>query len=196
MVEYWRLTRTPTARRLYDAFKRAGLTATRMYEYVASLAAVDTGNRSPLPLGIRLETYPPDGVEALSEDIDFSRPVEPHGGEWAVIAYADGRPVGRTLVSDEEAPYVEPLERSLPVSGAYVRRVFVHPDHRGAGIASSLLLDSLVVARDELNCDTATALIAADNEPSQRLFEGRGFRRLQAHDYVRVAWLSRYRVRK
>lgn len=196
MVEYWRLTRTPTARRLYDAFKRAGLTATRMYEYEAPLAAVDIGNRSPLPPGIRLETYPPDEVPTLSDDIDFSRPVEPNEREWAIVAFADGRPVGRTLVSDEEAPYVEPLERSLPVSGAYVRRVFVHPDYRGAGIASSLLLDSLMVARDELDCDTATALIAADNEPSQRLFEGRGFRRLRTHDYVRAARLSRYRVRE
>lgn len=196
MVKYWRLTRTRTARRLYEALKRAGVTATRMYEYEASLASLHTGDRHSHSHGIRLDTYSPAEVPTLSDDIDFTRPVDPRGGDWVVVASADGRPVGRTLVSDETNYYVEPLEQRVPVDGAYVRRVFVSSDHRGAGIASNLLVEALAVASDELDCDTAMALVAADNEPSQRLFEGRGFTRTGTHDYVRAGRFSRYRARE
>lgn len=196
MVEYWRLTRTSTARTLYTILKRAGLTATRMYEYEGSLVTLDAEPPSSLSPGVRLERYGPDEVQSLAGTIDCSRPVEPHEGEWAVVAYADGTPVGRALVSDEPTTYVEPLERSVSVRGAYIRRVFVHPAHRGAGVASKVVSDVIAVARDELDCDTATALIAVDNEPSQRLFEGRGLRRVRAHDYLRVGGLSTYRVRE
>jgi RimJ/RimL family protein N-acetyltransferase len=167
-----------------------------MYEYEVPLAGGDTADRSPPSSMIRVETYSPGEVDTLSDDIDFSRPMEPLNGEWVVVASVDGTPIGRTLVSDEPSPYIEPLERSVPVDGAYVRRVFVKPDHRGAGIASNLLREALVVARGELDCGTATALIAADNEPSQRLFEGRGFTQVQAHDYLRAVRFSIYRTRK
>ena len=196
MVQYWRFTRTSTARTLYDVFKRVGLTATRMYEYEASITELDSETLSPVPSGVRLERVAPGDVHSLAGDIDFSRPVEPHEREWVVVAYVGDMPVGRALVGDEEAPYVEPLERSITVSGAYVRRVFVHPDHRGAGVASRTVLDAMAVARDELTCDTATALVAVDNEPSRRLFEGRGFRRVRTHDYLRVGALSTYHVRE
>jgi L-amino acid N-acyltransferase YncA len=104
--------------------------------------------------------------------------------------------VGRTLVSDETNHYVEPLEQRVPVDRAYVRRVFVSSDHRSAGITSNLLIKALAMASDELGCATAIALVAADDEPSTRLFEGRGFSWTGTHDYVRAGRFSRYRARE
>ena len=49
MPELWRLTRTDHARRVYEALKRAGITATRMYEY----SPLETSRRSVEHWGYR-----------------------------------------------------------------------------------------------------------------------------------------------
>lgn len=192
MADYWRLTRNRYTRKVYDALKVLGITATRMYEYQAALEQTTATRSSATPAGMSIDRVSASEVDSLDVDIDFSLPVEMQDGEWAVIALVDGRPVGRTLVTDTQRPYVDPLERTIPILGAYVRRVFVVPEQRGQGVASAILRAAVALARDELGADTATALVAADNKPSQGLFEGCGFERAGVHEYVRVGSLSRY----
>lgn len=193
MVDFWRLTRNQYARRVYDALKAVGVTATRMYEYRAGLERSDVTRPPNPPAGVRLELLPAAEVAATGLDVDFSLPVGLQEEEWVVVAFADGRPVGRTLVADTPNPYVDVLERPIPVQGVYVRRVFVAPAWRGRGVAAAALRSALVFARDELGVDSATALIAADNRPSQWLFEACGFDRAGVHEYARVGPFSRYR---
>lgn len=101
-----------------------------MYEYGVPSVEADTDGGAPLPPDVRLETYPPDEAEAISEYLDVSRPAEPLEEEWVVVATAGCTPIGRTVVSDDAAHYVEPLERTIGVDGAYFRRGFVRPDYR------------------------------------------------------------------
>lgn len=195
MADYWRLIRNQYTRRVYDALKALGITATRMYEYQAKLPETNA-TRSPATLaGPSIDLVSASEVDSRDIDFNFSQPVDMLDGEWAVIALIDGQPVGRTLVTDTPKPYVDPLERPLPVSGAYVRRVFVVPDRRGEGVASVILRAATELAHDEFNADTATALIAADNKASRGLFEGCGFEQVGFHEYVRLGAFSRYRYR-
>ena len=193
MVDYWRLTRNRYTRRVYDALKTLGVTATRLYEHEAVITDVDGPRSSALPADTRIERLSSSQVRARGIDVDFSLPVDLRDDEWVVVASVDSRPVARTVVTDAAAPYEDALERTVPVAGAYVRKVFVVPDRRGQGAASATLRAALSLARDDLDVETATALIAADNRPSQRLFETCGFERVAVHEYVRVGPLSRYR---
>jgi GNAT superfamily N-acetyltransferase len=193
MVERWQLTRNRHTRRVYEALKSVGVTATRMYEYRAEIARTDATRSPTIPEGIRLEAIPGSDLDGLSDAIDFSIPVDVDPEEWAVVVSADGRPVGRALVAGAPRPYVDVLERPVSVSGAYLRRVFVVPEWRGEGVASATLRAALALAREEFAVETATALIAADNRPSQWLFEARGFERTGVHEYARVGPLSTYR---
>lgn len=195
MADYWRLIRNQYTRSVYDALKALGITATRMYEYQAKLPQTNA-TRSPATLaGTSIDLISASEVDSRDIDFDFSQPVDMLDGEWAVIASIDGQPVGRTLVTYTSRPYIDPLERALPISGAYVRRVFVMPERRGKGVASVILRAATELARDEFNADTATALIAADNKASRGLFEGCGFERVGFHEYVRLGAFSRYRYR-
>lgn len=193
VADHWRLTRNQYTRRVYDALKALGVTATRLYEYETTVDDAD-GSRSPaLPADTRIDRLRASEARARGLDVDFSIPVDLRDDEWVVVASADGRPVARTVVTDAAAPYEDALERAVPVTGAYVRKVFVVPDRRGQGVASAALRVALLLARDDLAAETATALVAADNRPSQRLFEACGFERVAVHEYVRVGALSRYR---
>ena len=195
MADYWRLTRNQYARNIYDALKALGITATKMYEYRAELEQTSSPYHLTTPAETSIDLVPASEVDSLDINIDFSLPVDPLDGEWIVIASVDGRPVGRTLVTDTPRPYVDPLERTIRISGAYVRRVFVVPERRGRGVASATLRAAMALAQDELGAANATALIAADNKPSQGLFEGCGFERVGVHEYARVGPLSKYRHR-
>lgn len=135
MAAYWRLTRNTYARSVirfaespYDALKALGITATRMYEYRAELNRMNSTRSPDTPARTSLEFVHTTEMDSHEVDVDFSLPVDILDGEWAVIASIDGRPVGRTLVTDTPDPHVDPLERALPISGAYIRRVFVVPE--------------------------------------------------------------------
>lgn len=194
MVEYWRLTRNQYTRSIYDALKALGVTATRMYEYRAEVQSVARMQSPDLPAEIDIHTVSTAEVDAIAESIDFALPAEPWDGEHAVIASTMGEPVGRVLISDSSKPYVDTLDQPVALPGAYVRRVFVTPERRGENIASAMIQAGLALAKDEFNAETASALIAVDNKPSQGLFEGCGFERVGAHEYLKLGPLSTYRV--
>lgn len=193
MIPRWRLTRNRYARGVYETLQRAGVTATRMTEYAADVAAV------PAPEGdlegIRVETGPVEGFLDRGYDLDFSLPVDPYPDEHAAVAVADGEAVGRALVSAGHPVTVEPLERELAFAGGYVRRVFVAPPARNRGVAGELLRAVVATAATTLDVDRAVALVAADNRPSQWLFEGQGFAPVRVHTYARVGPVDTYRTR-
>lgn len=189
MLGLWRLTRNRYGRRLYDALAARGVTATRMYEYVADASpgrpATALSPDAPVTFDVSPAADCPHGV-------DFDIPFDAREGELAVVALVDGEPVGRALVSDHGETRVHPLETDLSFPGAYVRRVYVARDHRGRGIATALVGETKRVAAEEFDAGEVHALIAADNRPSQRVFAANGFRVVARRDYARVGpW--RYR---
>lgn len=187
MLPVWRLTRNEYARNLYDRLHRVGITATRMYEYETDLVSNDPIVESPVSAdSVSFETLSAADVPQRGFEIDFSIPTDFLQGEWAIVARIDGEPVGRTLVSGDTTPYVHPLDRSMSFPGAYVRRVFVTPEWRGAGLGTQMVKKALVVARDEFRCERASALIAVDNKPSQWLFDAVGFAPVRVHEFVRI----------
>jgi GNAT superfamily N-acetyltransferase len=173
-MEAWRLVRNRHTRRLYEALKRAGVTATRMVEYVAE----GTPSARDPPAGVEVVVRAPGEAARL----DHPHAEERRDDEHAVVARASGAPVGHLFASVDATHRIDPLERDLSVDGAYVRRVWVDPEWRGEGVASAL------VTRGRLTADAAraTALVAVDNRPSRRLFLACGFDERRVHTYARV----------
>lgn len=185
MVELWRLTRNRYGRAVYDALGRAGITATEMIEYVRPLEG--TASTPPFDSGDRpcsIERCEPDRVAALDAPTH-----ELADGEEIVAAAVDGEARGYLFCSVDATHEIHPLERELAFDGAYVRRVYVDPTHRGQGLASGML----AVACDwaaERGATEATALVAIDNRPSRGLFESHGFTAERKRRYARVGPLS------
>jgi GNAT superfamily N-acetyltransferase len=183
----WRLTRNAYGRRVYAALKRAGVTATRMYEYVASTA--DPPPASPPP-GVRLGTRRPADLEP-STRADFA---DPEPGDTVLVAEAGGEVVGYLFLSDRPVT-VDALGAEYTFDGVYVWRVFVAPSHRERGVASALVARALDRAR-AAGRGTAHAMVALDNRPSQWLFEGAGFDRRRRHTYLKIGrWERRAETR-
>ena len=217
MPRLWRLTRNRYGRAAYDALARVGITATVMYEYVADLedAATDGGSGTETRSRTGAETR--GEVESGAEtdaDADarteseyavevcdpstvapLEAPVEElQSDELVVAALEDGRPRGYLFCSIDATHEIHPLERALSFEGAYIRRVFVDPDHRNRGIATAMVGETCRLAR-ERGAERATALVALDNSPSRALFERHGFEPRRRRRYVRVGPLSHRSVR-
>ncbi|NUC74578.1 GNAT family N-acetyltransferase [Haloterrigena sp. SYSU A558-1] len=189
MPRLWRLTRNRYGRAVYDALARRGITATEMIEYVADLEdapAADGGSRRS---AYAVETCDPSTVAPLEAPVE-----ELQSDELVVAALEDGRPRGYLFCSVDATHEIHPLERELHFEGAYIRRVFVDPDHRNRGIATALVGETCRLAR-ERGAERATALVALDNGPSRALFERRGFDPRRRRRYVRVGPLSHRSVR-
>jgi GNAT superfamily N-acetyltransferase len=187
MPQLWRLTRNRYGRTAYDALARLGLTATVMIEYVATLegATFDTDDGS-----YSVEVCEPGRVAPLDAPVDELRP-----DERVIVALEDGQPRGYCFCSIDTAHEIHPLERTIAFDGAYVRRVFVDPDHRNRGIATAVVAEACRRAR-ELECRRATALVALDNSPSRRLFERHGFEPRLRRRYVRAGPFSHRATRE
>ncbi|RDZ64017.1 GNAT family N-acetyltransferase [Haloferax sp. Atlit-12N] len=217
MPALWRLTRTETARRVYDALKARGLTATQMDEYVADADAVDAdaadadaadADRDP-PAGVEIRALDP--AEATRFEARYDAFSELRADETAVCAFDAGRGerdgedgengdvadddiVGYLFLGDPGLTYhVHPLEADVTFPGGYVRRVFVAPEARNRGIATALVSQAVAVAAEQ-GAETVHALVARDNRPSQWTFESVGFRVARARAYYRVGPWRRRRV--
>ncbi|WP_101294215.1 GNAT family N-acetyltransferase [Halegenticoccus soli] len=191
MLPLWRLTRNRYGRALYESLERVGVKGARMYEYVAGTRRADDERTAARRVDERVElgVFRRDELDATGGAFDELRP-----GELVVAALDDGTAVGRLFLSVDDDPYVAPLETSMAFEGAYVRRLFVDPDHRGRGIATALVARAVETAREEFGADRATALVAVDNRPSQWVFEANGFRRRRVHGYYRLFGLRRRTV--
>ena len=176
----WRFTRNPYARRLYDWLSARGLRFTWLTEYVTDLSTVDWDHDRSPAVGVRVELTDPDTVRAIDAPVDVLAP-----GEVVIAAVEDGQPRGYLFCSVDAPIYVHPLGRDISFDGAYIRRVFVSPDHRQRGIASTLLARACAWAND-VGADRATTLVAPDNVPSRALFERHGFEPVRERRYLRI----------
>ncbi|MDS0279324.1 GNAT family N-acetyltransferase [Halomicroarcula sp. S1AR25-4] len=185
MVELWRLTRNRYGRAVYDRLAAAGVTATLLSEYVADPAAVDpSGSES-----VSVEVCDPARVSELGAPVG-----ELADGEVVLGAFEGGTPLGYLFCSLDATHDIAPLERRRSFEGAYLRRVFVAPDHRQRGVASALVVGACDWAHGR-GATRASALVARDNVPSRALFAAHGFDVVRDHRYVRVGPLSHYSVR-
>lgn len=186
----WKLTRNRYGRRLYEALAARGVTATRMYLYRAAVG--ESPPRVDAPDGITLASTSPASLDP-GDYADFA---DPKSGDCAVVAEADGDVVGYLFLTYDRPKRVDPLARTYEFDGAYVWRVFVDPALRGRGIATALVGRALGVARERWGAETACALVAADNRPSQWVFENNGFERREVLSYYRVLGFERRRRRR
>jgi GNAT superfamily N-acetyltransferase len=183
MGQLWRLTRNAYARRVYDALKRVGVTATRMDEWVASLDA--PVERDP-PAGVAVERRPPETLDiAACPALDERRDDETVLAATETDGEGGGTVLGYLFVSPAPTIHVHPLESDLSFDGAYVRRVFVHPHARNRGVATALVARARTVAA-EWGLETVHALVAVDNRPSQWVFEANRFERRRRYSYLRL----------
>ena len=185
MPRLWRLTRNQYGRAAYEVLARAGITATVMYEYVATLAEDEfDAPASSAERSYAVEPCEPDRVAPLDAPVTELGP-----DERIVAALEDGRPRGYLFLSIDAAHEIDPLERTLEFDGAYIRRVFVDPAHRNRGIATEMVAEACRRAR-ERGVRRATALVAVDNAPSRALFERHGFEPRRRRRYVRIGPFS------
>jgi GNAT superfamily N-acetyltransferase len=184
MAGLWRVTRNRYGRAAYEALTARGLTATWMIEYVRALDTASDPDDHRLDPDFRVEATDGSAVEPLDAPVE-----EVLDGEQVVAAFDRDTPLGYLFVSVDAALEVVPLERSLCFDGAYIRRVYVAPEHRQRGVASALLETACHLARDR-GGSRATALVALDNRPSRWLFEKHGFEPVRDYRYLRTGPLS------
>jgi len=181
MVEAWRLVRNPYGRAVYERLQDAGVTATLMTEYRLRLPAPTPARPDT---GVTTDVVAPDRVEAIGAPTADLRP-----GEVVLAALDEEHPVGYLFCSLDATHVIGPLEREYTFDGAYLRRVFVAPDHRQRGAATALVSAACEWAQ-ERDAGTVTALVARDNVPSRRLFEHGGFGAERSHLYIRMGPFS------
>ncbi|AFK19757.1 GNAT family N-acetyltransferase [Haloferax mediterranei ATCC 33500] len=210
MPALWRLTRTETAHRVYDALKAHGLTATQMDEYVVHTSELEA-TRDP-PTGVEVRALDSDDArvheqtyDAFAELRDDERAVcafdtdtvdsDSFGGDSLGDDSVDGDSlVGYLFLGDPGLTYrIHPLETDVTFSGGYIRRVFVAPSARNRGIATTLVSEAVSLA-DEQGAETVHALVARDNRPSQWTFESNDFRVERTRSYYRIGPWRRQRV--
>jgi len=182
MLPLWRLTRNRIGKRLHARLDDAGVTVSRLYEY-----------RTPIPEGYVADS--PDAVSIGAADPDAlpaDAPADELVDRETPLVAVDGSVVGYLFVSVDAAVPVPELHTDLAVDGAYVRRLYVDPDHRQRGIATGLVEAAKAFAADRGAAD-ARALVAVDNRPSQWTFEACGFEPVARHAYDRLGPLDRRR---
>lgn len=181
MVELWRLTRNRYGRACYDRLQAMGVTATVMTEYVTTLSG-----ESEAPAGSSLSVGESDPERVAPLDAPTGELLD---DEVVLGAFDEGTPLGYLFYSVDATHHIHPLERELSFDGAYLRRVYVAPEHRQRGVASALVAAAAERARRR-GAGRATALVARDNVPSKALFESHGFEGVRDRRYVRVGPLS------
>ena len=182
MTSLWRLTRNPYVKRIHGTLDAVGLTLSVLRVYTRPLAAPT----EPECDAVELRYHDPD---VLAEPrTDPFRDVDALDRAHRVVAaYADGERVGSVLLTVDEPVYVDALRREFDPGGAYVWRLYVSPDARGQGLGTTLVRATLRAATAiSGHTDRATALVAPDNVPSQRVFETVGFEPQRELRYLRA----------
>lgn len=174
----WRLTRNRYARALADALGTLGVRATKMDTYVLP------ADRTPperSPEGISFEVMPATTV-GQGEGPDAADLVP---GDRVAFARIDDEAAGYVVASERPVPIPE-LGRRAVRDGAFLWQLFVHPAHRGHGIATALVGRAVAAAREQFDVGAAFALVALGDYPARRAFEANGFRAEERVTYYRA----------
>lgn len=187
MVSLWRLTRNPYAKRVHRTLDSVGVTLSILQVYTRPLEAPD----EPTPNALRLRYHDPEAL--TTSFIDPFRDADAvQRADRVIAAYAGGTRVASVLLTVDDPVYVDALHREFDPDGAYVWRLYVSPDARGRGLGK-MLVRAALWAGTQTNgpVDRATALVAPDNIPSQRVFEAVGFRPERELRYLRALGCER-----
>jgi len=177
-IPVWRLTRSTSARRLYDALAGAGVRVAVLDHFQSDLSEPLAGSPTP-PERIRIER-----VAAAERPAHWDVSDPGLEADHAVLgAVADDELVGVALLSSSGPVYVDPLARTVAFDGGYLWGVEVDPAWRRRGIASALVSTADAYLR-EAGAPAAHALVAPDNVPSRTLFRNAGFEPRRRHVYV------------
>jgi GNAT superfamily N-acetyltransferase len=186
MLPLWRLTRNRFGKRLHAALDAAGVTVSRLYEY--RTPCPPEGERTPPPAGVAIRPVEPARLPAVAPAAELTDAES----VLAAVDDAAGDLAGYCFVSTGARVPVPELRTTMSFDGGYVRRLYVAPDHRQRGIATTLVDAARCHAADRGASGTA-ALVAVDNRPSQWTFETCGFERVARHAYDRLGGLERRR---
>ncbi|AEH37840.1 GNAT family N-acetyltransferase [Halopiger xanaduensis] len=184
----WKLTRNPVGRAIYDRVSGRGL-------QFASLELYRRPAESDEPFAAnddessRLEFTVHESPAGVDADVPY-KPDEASDADLLVLGRLEGDVVGQVFLNRDETD-VHELEARLSIDGAYVWRLYVDPDYRNRGFGSKLLAGAMDAVRDRWGPVELYALIADDNLPSRRLFEGHGFVPESRFRYVRLGPFSK-----
>ena len=179
----WQLTRNRYARRLYERLAEAGFTFVTLDAYVHEHPKNAVVPKSGAPT---IEIYDHNDPAISSFAFDGLA-----GDDRAVIAYLDGTIAGSLIVSGGQEVFVPALDASISFDGAYIWDVFVDPEFRQRGVATSLIRHGLATTATVFDAETAIALIAPDNTPSKRAFASNGFKPRENHSYLQIRGFER-----
>ncbi len=182
MLQLWRLTRNPLAKRLHTTLDAAGVTVSVLQVFTRTLDI----HPNPAPDNCSLRSLDPTTVDGSFRDADAL-----DRADCVVSAEIDGTRIGSVLLTVDESVYVDALHREFDPNGAYIWRLYVAPESRGRNLGRTLVREALRVA-SETNppVEQASALVAPDNLPSQRVFEAVGFQRKRELRYLRIRGLE------
>jgi len=184
-MQLHRLVRNEYGRTIYNRLRAAGITATWLSEFTKSVAGLECQLASK-PYAV--------GCIHTSRAADFDVPVAKLVDDEIIVGAVESDDIlGYLFLSIDETLEIRPLERPLSFDGGYIRRVFVAPEHRRRGVASTMLDQACILAAHQ-GASRVTALVARDNIPSRTLFKSNGFRVCRDHQYVRIGPLSYYAV--
>ena len=183
----WRLTRHPTARRIYNRVADAGVVFAQLDWFERETAVARSIADPPGDVTVRVSPAG-DGVPPALRDAHLAP------GDLLVLAERDGERVGHCCLADRPV-YVPELCRRLVVEGSYLWQLAVVPAERGRGIGTALVARGVTAAAATLSVDRIAALVAPENVPSRRAFASLGFRPTTRYTSYGVAGSVRHQRR-
>jgi ribosomal protein S18 acetylase RimI-like enzyme len=139
-------------------------------------------NHQPEELVIRLAT--PDDIEQIEalDSLSLSPPRDIHREMQKYFGSVDPSTHDRTLIFllEIQGTAMGKAELMIPAQGTiggvgYIKRVVVHPDFRGRGLAKSLLIHVMAFARTEQNLQAVDLHVWEQNVSAIKLYELLGF---------------------
>lgn len=164
----WRLTRHKYVRRFYQRLEKAGAFVTQLDRLDRPTTRLDGTTDVDLDATTIAVVRATERCPEELSDV----PLAP--SDRIILARRAGEPVGWCCLSNRRV-YVPELRQRLTFPGSYLWRLHVTPAERGRGIGTAIIRQAVKHSRTKLDAETITALVAPDNLPSRKAFEGLGF---------------------
>jgi len=179
-IPVWKVTRTLPGRRLFEALAAHGVILSRLEQFRRKLD--DPPPESTLPDELTLRIGTPEDFTLSGR---MARP-ELTNQDRIVAAVMADQIIGIQPITLDRPFYVKPLERTLEFDGAYFWGLYVVPEWRRRGVATTLLARALVYVAEESEVSEVATLVGVDNVPSKRVLQRVGFERETLRSYYRL----------